>query len=99
MMSGLQDESADHSDEAHHGPDREIDAAREDHGRHADRHDADEREIASDVVEIVGGREGVRLIPGHDRAHNDEGDRDPKWLAGRQALAEASLLEPSDIVD
>ena len=51
-MAVLQQHPADDADEAHDGADREVDAAGDDHRHHADRHDADEGEVAGDVVEI-----------------------------------------------
>ena len=99
MLFGLKQEAADDADEPHQRADREIDAAGEDHSGHADRHDADEREIPGDVVEIVRRGEGVRLIPAHHGAHDDERDRHPERLARGQPLPEAAPLEARDVLD
>ena len=70
-IAGLERESARDRRQPHDRADREIDAARRDDRGHAERHDADEREIAGDVVEIVGGGEGRRL----QLAHHDADER------------------------
>ena len=98
-IAGLQDQPGRDPDHAHDRADREVDAAGQDHRRHAQGHDPDEGEVAGDVVEVVERREGLRLDPAHAEADHEQRDRDPERLAGEHPLAEAALLDAGDVVD
>src|SRR3954454_9427293 len=99
MLLGLEDQAADNADQAHDRADREIDAAGQDDRGHAQRHDADEGEIARDVVQIVSTGERVRLQPRHHGADRKQGHRHPERLAAEQPLESGPLLEAGDILD
>ena len=79
-VTSLQGETARDRHQSHDRPDREIDAAGRDHRRHAERHDADESEVAGDVVEVLRRRERGRLQVAHHEADDDERDRHPERL-------------------
>ena len=99
MLSCLQQEAADDADEPHDRADRQIDATGENDRGHAERHDADEGEVARDVEEIIGRGEGVGLI---ERHHGDDGehrDRHPEGLAREHLLAEAALAQVRHLLD
>ena len=51
--------AGDHAGQAEDRADRQVDAAGDDHRRHAEADDADEGEVAEDVEEIAGREEGV----------------------------------------
>ena len=84
IMPG-EEQAGDDRDQAHHRPDREIDAAGDDDHGHPQRHDSDRREVARDVGGIFDGAEG-RLIDGHDHDQHEQRDRHPEWLAREDAL-------------
>ncbi len=73
------------ADQAHDRADREIDAAGDDHQRHADRHDAEGREVARDVADVVRGAEG-RLRSIMNTISTKQRHRHPEGLAARTAF-------------
>ena len=85
--------------EPHDRADREIDAAGRDDRGHAQRHDADEREVAGGVVEILRGGERGRLQPAHHHADDDERDRHPEGLRAGDLLPQVMLLDAQHRVD
>ena len=58
---------------SHHGSDRQIDAAGDDHQHLPHAHDGDEGEVAAVVVEIVIAAERLR-----DQSHHDANDENRK---------------------
>jgi len=94
----LQCQAAGDRDHPHDRADRQIDAAGDDHRGHADRHDADEGEVAGDVVEIVF-RGEARLAQAHEQADHHQGDRDPEGLARQQLLPERLFPDAQDGLD
>ena len=92
-IASFENEAARDGGQAHDRADREVDAAGRDHRSHAERHDANEGEIARGVIEILGRGEGLRLQPAHHDADDDERDRHPERLRTREALPEIVLLD------
>ncbi len=82
----LQHQPGDDGSEPHHRAHRQIDAASHDDRRHAQCHDADEGEVARDVVEILDTGEGMRLQRRHDHAHRQQHHRHPERLRRQHAL-------------
>ena len=58
-VAGMHDDGQHHAAQAQHRSDRQVDAAGDDHQRHAERDDGDEGEVAGDVVEVLRRREGI----------------------------------------
>jgi hypothetical protein len=79
----VHDHGQNHAAEAEHRADREIDAPRDDHDRHAERDDRDKGKIARDVEQIVGGGEGIGRKC-EKNARGDERQEYPEGLARRQ---------------
>ena len=89
---------ADHADEAEHRADRQVDAAGNDHGRHAETHDADESEVAKDVEKVARGEEG-RGGEGQVDEGDDRGEEYPEGLLGDQPAQRAVGLPVDGLVE
>ena len=55
--------------------DREVDAARQDHEQHADRHDAGRRDLPQYVQDVALGQEGIGLVGGAEHQHDEDAGR------------------------
>ncbi len=81
--------AGNHAGKAKYRADRQVDAAGNDHRRHAERDDADEGAIARHVEEVVAGEEGVAGERQIDEGQNG-GDEHPECLS-RKKLAEGPI--------
>jgi hypothetical protein len=63
--------------ESQHGADREIDAAKQNNQRHADRHHAEHRDLVHDVEDAARRRESVGA-EAQETAKQDQADQRPR---------------------
>ena len=88
-VAGVHDDRQHHAAQAQHRADREVDAAGDDHHRHAERDDRDEGDVAGDVVEVLRGGEGIGGERQED-AGDDDRDEHPEGLAGQHRRRSSS---------
>jgi hypothetical protein len=100
QLSGVcKGQTCDDGDEAHDRADREIDAAGDDDHRHADGHDAEQREIAAHISEVLHRAEGMGLIDRHAEIEYDQCHRHPEGLAGEELVQPGLLAALGDVSD
>jgi hypothetical protein len=92
-----QEEAGHDGDERHYGAHREIDAAGDEHHRHAERHDAEGREVARDVAQVLG-RAECRLQHSHAEHESDQRHRHPEGLGAKQLLQRRLLAHVGHLV-
>ena len=83
----LEEQAGGVGGQAEHGADREVDVARDDHHRLADREQADDRRAADDLLQVRRAHE-VRVV---DRGHEDderERQHDPELAEAEHELGE-----------
>ncbi len=93
----MHDDRQHHAAQAEYGANGQIDAASDNDQRHAQRDNCDERDVAGDVVDVLGRCKGICRHRQEDAGEND-GDQDPECLAAQDRRKPAPLLLPDRLV-
>ena len=90
-VARMHDHGEHHGAQAEDRAHRQVDAAADDHQRHAQRDDGREGDVPADIVEVPAGGEGIRC-KGQIETGGQERDDDPEGLARNHRTQPARLL-------
>ena len=71
----------------------------QDDHRHADSHDAEQREIAAHIGEILNRAKGMGLVERHAEIEHDQRHRHPEGLTGKELVQPGLLAVLGDVGD